>query len=362
MNTPRVRLLLASSRAWDASTLQLALFAQEARVRDLPVSAVVPNGADAYWRDVAPDVTLSTFDTEARARVIASTLRARAESVRANVAVTDDEVLRRLLARTVAEHGCVLQRLAFGAAPQEASLGSRLFSRRVPSAYLLPTLREKISTAREPANNNTCEIPMAVSPREDVLFQAARETPVLVIVPHPEAPHESLSALRAAAQVAKRHAQLRIHLLGAPEALQPLRVHGAALQIASQLTTGPLGDGSRMLPVGTFAAWVIAEGDSGASVALHAMAQRVPLLLWAESTLMPLVEHGVTGCVLGGEGVLAESLAAAELARLIAHDNEQRALGGAARLRVQRLHGPERLYDAVLEAVTRVQSAARRAA
>ncbi len=362
MNTPRLRLLLASARAWDASSLQLALFAQEARVHDLPVSAVVPFGVDAYWREVAPDVTLSTFDTEARARAIASTLRARAESVRANVAVTDDNVLRRLLGRTVSENGCVLQRLAFGEAPEAASFGSRLFSRRVPSAYLLPTLREKASTSRALSDNATCEIPMAVSPRDDVVFQAARETPVLVMVPHPEAPHESLSALRAAAQVAKRHPELRIHLLGAPEALQPLRVHGAALQIASQLTTGPLGAGGFLLPVGAFAAWVIAEGDAGASVALHAMAQRVPLLLWSESTLMPLLEHGVTGRALGGEGVPAETLAAAELARLIAHDNEQRALGSAARLRAQRLHAPQRLYDAVLEAVARVQSAARRAA
>lgn len=362
MSASRRRFLIASGRRWDASALQLALAAQSLAARDVPVSVAVPRGMEGRWEALVPDVPVSVFDAAGSTRSIRASLRAVAESTRANVALVDDNVLRRILARLILESGCVLQRVPFGAAMPDESMTSRLWFRRVPQALLVPALGDldapRAITQRVPE----CEVPLVASIPDVSVRTSTRETPVLLVVPDAEAPLDALPALRAAAQVARRHEELRIHLLGVPSQVQELRVYAAALHLSAQLTTGPLTIGLPDIPAGTVAAWITAQGDAGASAALSVMAQRVPVIVPSTSSVAPVIADRVTGMVLDASESLADAVGAGVLARLIAHVDEQRSMGAAARARVQRLHGVDRLGDAVLDAVERVLAAARRAA
>jgi hypothetical protein len=354
--------LIASGRRWDASSLQLALAAQSLIARDVPVSIAVPMGTEAWWQAVVPDAPVSVFDAEGSTRAIRASLRSVADATRANVALVDDDVLRRILARLILESGCVLQRVPFGAARPEESMASRLWFRRVPQGLLVPSLGEidtpRAITQRVPA----FEVPLVAAVPEVGVRTSTRETPVLLVVPDAESPLNALPALRAAAQVARRHDDLRVHLLGVPSEIQELRVYAAALHLSAQLTTGPLTVGVPDVPAGTVAAWITAEGDAGVCAALSVMAQRIPVLVPSTSSLAPAIADRVTGVLLDASDSLADAVGAGALARMIAHEDEQRSMGAAARARVQRLHGASRLGDAVLDAAERVLATARRAA
>lgn len=362
MSGSRLRVLIASGRPWNASSHQLALAAQALMARDVPVAVTVPAGTEAWWKLAVPDVSVSVFDASGSARAIRASLRAMADATRANVALVDDDVLRRILARLLAERGCVLQRVPFGEAVPAASLTSRVWFGRVPQAMLVPTLEERGAAAPGTSRAPAFAVPIVAATEEVEVVTATRETPVLLVVPDASSPLTALPALRAAAHVARRHAELRVHLLGVPSEIQELRVYAAALHLASQLTTGPLTVGMSDIPAGTVAAWITAEGDAGASAALHVMAQRIPVLVPGASAVAPAIADRVTGALLDAGGNLSDAAGAGALARLIAHDDEQRSMGAAARARVQRLHRSALLAEAVLDAAERVLAAARRAA
>jgi hypothetical protein len=203
-------------------------------------------------------------------------------------------------------------------------------------------------------------IPIAVEEPEAPPARAA--SPVLLVIPDPDRPLVALPALRAAAQVARRHDGLRIHVMGAPIVTQGLLVQAAALRISASVTTGPVTTLGLEIPSGAFAAWVAAAGDTGANVALQAMSRRIPVLMQATSGLAPMIADRVTGVLLDETDPLADAIAAGHLARLIGHVDEHRSMGAAARARVLRLHGAGRLTDAVLDAHERLRALARRAA
>jgi len=358
----RLRFVIASGRRWDASSLQLAFAAQSLVEHEVPVTIAVPIGTEAWWQTVVPNVAISVFDGEGSTRAIRASLRAVAEATRANVALVDDDALRRILARSILESGCVLQRVPFGAAMPEESMASRLWFRRVPQALLVPSLGDAEAPRAVSERVQQFAIPLVASTPDAGVRAATRETPVLLVVPDAANPLDALPALRAAALVARRHAELRIHLLGVPSQIQELRVYAAALRLSAQLTTGPLTLGVPDLPAGTVAAWITAEGDAGATAALSVMAQRIPVLVPSTSSVAPAIADRVTGVWLDASDSLSDAVGAGVLARLIAHDDEQRSMGAAARARVQRSHRVHKLGDAVLDAVERALAAARRAA
>ena len=362
MSASRQRFLIASGRRWDASSLQLALAAQSLVDRDVSVTVAVPAGTDTWWHEVVPDARISVFDAAGSTRALRSSLRAIVDATRANVALVDDDVLRRLLARLMVDSGCVLQRVPFGDAVPEESLTSRLRFRRVPQARLVPLLGDVEMPGAITQRVPQFAVPLVAEIPDVAVRTSTRETPVVLVVPDGAAPLNALPALRAAAHVARRHEELRIHLLGVPSQIQELRVYAAALHLSAQLTTGPLTIGLPDIPAGTVAAWITAEGDAGASAALSAMAQRIPVLVPSTSSVAPAIADRVTGVVFDASETLSDAVGAGVMARLIAHDDEQRSMGAAARARVQRLHSAASLGDAVLDVVERVLAAARRAA
>lgn len=375
--TSRARLLILSGRRWDATSAQLALVAAEAHRRGLPLAVAVPDVAAPYWARVLPDVEIRALDSAASVRVHRASVQSIADAVRANVACVDDELVRRLAVRVLGDRGVVLHRLAFSESAPPESFARRLSARRTPTALLLPTLAERLPERTAPDRVPRFAVPMAIAPDAhdemrgahpplaiDVRLDGATPLapPVLVVVPDATHPLGALPALRAAGRIVKRHADMRIHLLGVPQVTQGLQVQAAALGIAHAVSTGPSVLSTLDVPRGTVAAWIAATGDIGATAVLSAMAQRVPVLLAADSLLAPAVSDHVTGMLLDDADPMSDAIAAGHLARLLSHHDEHHAMGAAARARAQRLYNVQRLMDAVLDVAERLLTRARRAA
>ena len=281
----------------------------------------------------------------------------------ANVAIVDDDAARRLAIRVLGDGACVLQRLPLHASVPADSFVMRMSTRNIHFGYLAPQLEDGAMVADVSRRHKVFTVPVGTFVYEaQSAPPAARETPVLVVVPDQADALAALPALRAAARIMQRHDALRVHLLGPSRVLQGLRVQAAALHIAAQVTTGPLRLDTLEAPAGTVAAWVSATGDSGAAALLAAMADRIPVLLPASSPLAPLIADRVTGVLVNARDPLADSLAAGHVARLLGQREQQRSMGAAARARVQRLHSGTHVATAVLAALDALIADARRAA
>lgn len=374
MIVSRARLLIVSGRRWDATSAQLALLAAEAHRREIPLAVAVPDVAAPFWERALPDVAIRALDSTASVRVHRASVQAIADAVRANVACVDDELVRRLAVRILGDHGVVLHRLELDESPPAESFARRLSARRTPCALLVPTLAERLPDPTASERVPRIAIPMAValsasdavsaSPTGDGRSNAPTRIspPVLIVVPDSTHPLGALPALRAAGRVVKRHADLRILLLGSPQVTQGLEVQAAALGISHAVSAAPFPHGALELPRGAFAAWITATGDVGANTLLSAMAQSLPVLVGVDSSLAPAVSDRVTGMLLDDTEPLADAIAAGHLARLLSHQDEHHAMGAAASARAHRLYGADRLTDAVLDVAERLLDRARRAA
>ena len=143
-------------------------------------------------------------------------------------------------------------------------------------------------------------------------------------------------ALRAAARLLSRHAELRVLLVGEQSALQPLRLHAGSLGLADRLSLVPM---EALLSPGPFHAafaWVTMEGDEGAVAAVAAMGRRIPVVVPRGSTVEGLVAPRISGFVADESELPA---LVSSLAHLIADGEEYRAMGTAAAARAERLHG-----------------------
>ncbi len=360
MSTPRVRTLVVAGPSWDASAEQLALAAEALHTRSLPVEVAAPYEVTAYWQAALPGITVRALERSPREHRRA--LRSMAAVMRANVAIVDHASTRRLITRVLPSGSCVLQRLPLFAAPPAESFLTRVAPRGVSYAYLVPQLALEDAAHAQSHRIFRQPVPLAVDVAPDAERSATRETPVIVVVPDAEHPMHALPALRAAVRLVRRHPSLRVHLLGPAPLLQGLKVQAAALRIADHVTTGTLRVDRLDVPAGSVAVWIAADGDVGAAALLQAMTARLPTLLSGTSALAPLIADRVTGVLVNLHERTSDAVAAGHLARLIAHDDERRSMGAAARARAQRLHSSERLGASILAAVEQLQSRSQRAA
>lgn len=355
------RVLVVARGTWDASSVQLAITAQALSALGVAVHVAAPTSVHARWQQALPDVTMRSIDARGSARRDA--VQAMSTSMRANVALVDDDAARRLAVRVLGDGACVLQRLPLHASVPADSFVMRMTTRNIHFGYLMPRFEGETAVADAARRHQVFAVPIGTFVHDaPAATSLARETPVLVVVPDESDAMAALPALRAAARIMQRHDALRVHLLGPSRVLQGLRVQAAALHIASHVTTGPLQLDALGAPAGTVAAWVAATGETGATAVLSAMAERVPVLLPASSPLAPLIADRVTGLLVNARDPLADSLAAGHVARLLGQGEQQRSMGAAARARVQRLHGGTRLATAVLDALDALIVHARRAA
>jgi hypothetical protein len=269
--------------------------------------------------------------------------------------------MRRAAVRAVEPGACVLQRVPLGGELPEDTVASRFAARRMHLAWLVASVDRTTRPLHEEARVPTVPMPIATpNPEWIVPLERTPQAPgparTLVVVTDPDAAATALPALRAAAQVARRHGELRIRLLGAPTALQGLQVHAAALRVASQVEVAPLPAFTTPGPADGCATWVAARGDLGVTAALWSMAARVPVIVAADSVASRLVADAGAGLVLRQESPADDAVAAAALARLLGHARERWLMGDAAR-DTALSHAAAPLADAVLLAIARATGA-----
>lgn len=354
-----LRVLVLSAGPWNVGARQLALGARALAAEGVSVRAVSPSARE--WQRLAPSVPVQSLLAESGTRAHRTAVTAAVEAFRPTVAITDDELLRRVAVRALAPGACVLQRLPLGAPLPEDSVATRFVSRNVAPAWLVPSTDDRM-LARSSATSESRRIPAVPIPMA-VPAPLAAESPArarrLVVILDPDAPLVATSALRVASMVARRHPELRIALCGALSSLQPLRVHAAALGVASQVDVVPLPTFEDSPPADTLASWVAATGDLGVTAALWMMRAGHPVVASAPGDVATLLEDRISGVVVSGGAPYDDALTAAELARLFAHTDDRARMGEAAVHRALQFDDA-RLARALRSAIERAVAAARR--
>jgi glycosyltransferase involved in cell wall biosynthesis len=151
------------------------------------------------------------------------------------------------------------------------------------------------------------------------------------------------NVLRIVALLAERHPELRLVFLGPGSADADLKVHAAALRITRAVSF--MGERDDYLSILALAdlGWVVAGGDDGAYALLDLLGSRVPVIAERGTLAEQYVPDGIAGIVLP-PGDAHD--AAAEVARLLAHDEHRAAMGGAASARVAREYTEQAMVDA----------------
>lgn len=356
--TPR-RVLVLSAGPWSAATRQLALAARALHEDGLVVRALTPSVP--AWLAAAPGVPVEALTETHGTREHRTAVTAAVETARPTVVLTDDELLRRVAVRALAAGACVLQRLPHGAALPEDSVATRFVSRNVAPAWLVPSVDESLLARRtatpEKRRIPAVPIPFAVVGPADTADPSPPRR--LLLIPDPDAPQAATAALRTVSMLVRRHAGLRVTLHGTATALQPLRVHAAALRIAAQVDVRPMPTFDAPPPADVLATWVAASGDLGVTATLWSMHAGHPAVVLASSAAAPLVEDRVSGVVVPGASPYDEALVASELARLLAHDDDRVRMGAAAGRHAQR-YDLGRLAQALRAAIDRAVQSARR--
>ncbi|MCZ8204171.1 glycosyltransferase [Gemmatimonas sp.] len=166
--------------------------------------------------------------------------------------------------------------------------------------------------------------------------------PAVVLVPGRSHDEGTAAALRTLAHLRTRRPDLRVLLVGATAALQGTRLHAASLDLTAAVEIVPV-EALLHHELGyACAAWITAPGDHGALATLAAMQQRLPTVVAVDAPSAELVTHGATGYHVAADNTV---VVVAELARLLADVNAQRAVGGAAAARAAREFGWDALVD-----------------
>jgi hypothetical protein len=354
-----LRVLVLSAGPWNVGARQLALGARALAADGVPVRALTPSVQE--WKRVAPSVLVDGLTDEHGTRAHRTAVTSAVEAARPTVVITDDELLRRLAMRALDAGACVLQRLPLGAPLPEDSVTTRFVSRNVAPAWLVPSTSDALlarsSATPEPRRIPAVPIPMAV--QAPSVMPVPYEPRRLLVIAPPEAPLAATTALRVLAMLVRRHSALRVVLCGSPSALQPLRVHAAALRVAAQVDVMPLPTFDDPPPVDLLITWVAAAGDLGVSAALWSMRSGHPVVTTGEGEVATLLEDRISGVLAPSRSPDDDARTAAELARLLAQPADRARMGEAAMQRAQQFDDV-RLGRALRTAIACAQSAARR--
>jgi glycosyltransferase involved in cell wall biosynthesis len=252
----------------------------------------------------------------------------------------------------------VIRRISAGAAFLDGR-ASRIASRMAAATALFNSEQE-----RRNAVNAGLAVPSAVAPlgvdvaayddvrpatRESI--NAPSQSRLVVCVFEPTARARISVVLRTMAQLAPRHPELRLAVVGPGSDDENLRMHAAALGITNVISF--LGEREDELAVLASAdvGWVAANCDAAAFAYMDLMALRIPLIAEREPLAQHYVADGITG-VLIPQSDAPET--AALVATFLAKGDQRAAMGNAARARVAR-EFPE---SAMTEAFERATAAA----
>ena len=335
-------LFLVSDQGWSARARAFLLAARGLSARGHDVSLACESACPVQVRASESDVPVVSMEHDASAAGSTWQLRRTLHDREVDVVFvhTDAELLIASSAlRLGGGAGAVIRRLPPFAVVNQ-SRGARFATRIAPTGLLFSTEAD-----RQAADMKRYRVPSAVAPLAVDLaeHESAREitkaslgvptdSRLVVCVHDGGDKRRVLTVLRTLAQLAPRHPELHLAVIGAARQ-DDLRMHGAALGINRMVTYLGARDDELSIIRSANVGWVAADGDAAALAALDFMAFRTPVL--AERN--PLTEHYVADGIAGVLLAPADpTTTAASAAAFLAKEEQRVAMGNAGRARLQR--------------------------
>jgi glycosyltransferase involved in cell wall biosynthesis len=234
----------------------------------------------------------------------------------------------------------VIRRIAAGAAFHDGR-ASRIASRMAAVTALFNSEQE-----RRNAVNAGLAVPSAVAPlgvdvaayddvrpatRESI--RAPSQSRLVVCMFEPTARARMSVVLRTMAQLAPRHPELRLAIVGPGSDDENLRMHAAALGITNVVSFLGERDDELAVLASADVGWVAANCDAASFAYLDLMALRIPLIAEREPLAGHYVADGITGVLIPPSDAPET---AALVATFLAKGDQRAAMGNAARARVAR--------------------------
>lgn len=342
-----------ASRAWGGSARAFAALARGLSERGHAVTFACPPDSDVERHlDFGAYEVLPLDGNGARASTAVRLRHALEERFIQVVCVhTDGEQVAAATAARLAARAAVLRRTPAG---EQLVLGrrARLALRLASTGFVFNTADDVL---RAPPLRHARLAPVVAplgvrAAAYETVRPAARGTlgltagaRLLVCVYDPSGRTRAANVLRVTALLLPRHPELRLALLGPGSDSEELRMHAAALRITRSVSF--LGERDDHLAVLALAdlGWVVAGGDAGAYALLDLLGSGVPVIAERGTLAQLYVPDGIAGILLP-PGDAHD--AAAAIARLLAHDDQRAAMGGAGRMRVAREYSETAMVDA----------------
>lgn len=234
----------------------------------------------------------------------------------------------------------VVRRIAAGAAYQEGR-ASRIASRMTAATALFNSEQERRNATAAGLAAPSAVAPLGVdvaayddvrpAPRESI--GAPSQSRLVVCVFEQTARARMSIVLRTMAQLAPRHPELRLAVVGPGSSDENLRMHAAALGVTNVVYfLGERDDESAVL-ASADVGWVAGNCDAAAYAYMDLMALRIPVIAEREPLAQHYIADGITG-VLIPQSDAPET--AALVATFLAKGDQRAAMGNAGRARVAR--------------------------
>ncbi|MFN2565862.1 MAG: glycosyltransferase family 4 protein [Gemmatimonadaceae bacterium] len=234
----------------------------------------------------------------------------------------------------------VVRRISAGAAFQPGR-ASRIASRMASATALFNSEQERNTAAAAGLEVPSAVAPLGVdvaayddvrpAPRESV--GAPSQSRLVVCVFEPSARARMSVVLRTMAQLAPRHPELRLAVVGPGSSDENLRMHAAALGITNVVSFLGERDDELAILASADVGWVAANCDAAAFAYMDLMALRIPLIAEREPLAQHYVADGITGVLIPPSDAPET---AALVATFLAKGDQRAAMGNAARARVAR--------------------------
>jgi hypothetical protein len=148
--------------------------------------------------------------------------------------------------------------------------------------------------------------------------------------------------IRTVAQLAPRHPQIRLTLVGPGSDAEEIRMHVAALDILPRVDLlGERDDLPQLMRDATYG-WIACTGDDAAFAMLDLMAAGLPVVVQNDGTARQYVLDGITGMLVHAEDA---NLAAGILATVLGRTEQVAGMAEAARARVAREFAQSRMLE-----------------
>jgi hypothetical protein len=347
-------LFLTESTAWDGSMRVFAAVAGGLTDRGYQVTAVCPPESAVEQRLSSLGIDVVPLGLRGSALGAARRLRRVVEERFVEVVFvhTEREALIGAFATWFADRGAVVRRARVG---ETLSVGwrSRLGARFAATGFVFPSdlaLRESPPLPDRALGAVVAEMGIdapsydAVKPvHRTSIGSGGAAVKVIACVYDQTARSRVATVFRTIGLLAPRHPDLRLVLVGPGSDDEALRMHAAALGITRMVSY--LGDREDRLAVlaAADAGWVVASGDDAAYGYLDLMALRVPVLAERSDIAQRYVADGIGGVLLpAGDAAATAALAAT----FLASEEQRKAMGNAAHVRVARDFSERAMVDA----------------